>query len=79
MQFGGCNKQRREMYFSMVTKENVMVGVSIREAARPSPEWELNAGIRLGCWGRAMEDFWEALALLQLLGGENSGTDNSRP
>lgn len=27
-------------------RENVMVGVSIREAARPSPPGEQNAGIR---------------------------------
>lgn len=56
-----------------------MVGVSIREAARPSPEGEQNAGIRLECWGRAMEDLWEALVLLQPMGGENLVTGNLRP
>lgn len=57
-------------------RENAMVGISIREAARPSPEGERNAGIRLECWERAVEELWEALVLMRLKGGENSLTGN---
>lgn len=39
----------RDVFQHGERSENVMVGVSIREAARPSPEEEQNAGIRLEC------------------------------
>lgn len=80
IQFGGHSKQRQGMYFSTVTKEKMSWQVSaLRDAARPSGEGERNAGMRLECWGRAVEDLWEALVLLQLMGRENSVTGNLWP